>query len=160
MDVHSLVRYVDELEIQAGYAQLAEPALRERASLGAAQSILTAGAIVSMLLWPSEPTRRPGASPEELALEKEATRNRGKRLREQLTIDGLPTLRSRPVRNAFESFDVVLDRWLEDDPVRATRSIDPETLIVSILGETVDLRALLDELATVADAAQAWKATH
>lgn len=142
----------------------------------AVQAILASGALVSKLLWMSQPQRPQGCTcpPDPAAVERnDRAKERCKALRNALNIKG-GILQSRKVRNSFEHFDDYLDSYFAHDPGRMVadrfiasldplqgsvlfmRHLDPDSNIISILGESVPLAEIRDAVTDVADRAAQW----
>lgn len=66
------------------------------------QVLLTAGASISKLMWPTVPTKNPDAQ----AMRR---KERGERIRKELSIADVSPLKNRAMRNAFEHIDERLD---------------------------------------------------
>lgn len=151
----------------------------------AAQGMLTAGALVSKMLWMSQPQRRAGCAcvsdPAEQEIAERAKR-RCKDLRAALGVKGdIPELSSRRVRNAFEHFDSRLDSYFADGnmtyvdivvgppdtvvyrsgrPTKYLRRYDPDTTELHVLDDSISLQALLTALEDLAERAKQWLADN
>ena len=136
--------------------------------------------MVSKLLWPTPADQNIDCTllSDEDEQARQRTLARGKRLRTELKIKGIPILESRKVRNAFEHFDERLDRYLLDQGSRfigdrnigpkgpivqiggklppLLRHIDPHAGTVSVLDEEVDYRELSRAIADVSARASEW----
>lgn len=145
----------------------------------AVQSILTSAALVSKLLWMSNPTPQTSSDPEPDPLVGIA-RERCKAVRKTLHIKSIPVLESRRVRNSIEHFDSRLDEFFEGieagvfvdrnigpvshavvvngKPPRFLRHIDPTTNTMIVLDESVDFGAVAKEVIRLAAAASAARA--
>ena len=189
LDEWALAVYMRELVGQGEAAQLAavefSQALRQPMggvpqAFAAIQSLLAAGAMISKLLWPTPLDTNIDGTP--LSAQDEASRQRtlarGKRLRSELRIKGIPILENRKVRNAFEHFDERLDRYLLDEGNRFVgdrnigpkgqivqiggkippflRHIDQQARTVSVLDDEVSYQELFDAIADVSARASAW----
>ena len=154
----------------------------------AAQGMLTAGALVSKILWMSQPQRPDGCRCPQLPSEKEKAmraKRRCKELRDELGIkDQMQELSSRRVRNAFEHFDDRIDTFFADGntwyfdrivgpsntvvvrnegidrAVKYMRRFDPEKVELSVLDDSISLQALLDALDDIGIRAQRWLDTN
>jgi len=184
--------YIKELANQAEAAQIAAEDLNAALALALAgiprafaaiQGLLAAGAMISKLLWPKPSSLNEDGSqlsPED-ANRRAATLERGRRLRRELKIKGIPILENRKVRNAFEHFDDRLDRYfhegetnvvdrvigprrttvvINDKPARYLRAIDPETGTVSVMEDEVGMQELFDATADVGRRATDWLSQH
>ena len=189
IDDWTLAAYVRELVDQG---QAAELAMTEFASAlttatpiarayAAIQSLLAAGALVSKVLWPNPP-RFNGVDGTQLdEVWRHRAIERGRRVRAELLITGIPILESRKVRNALEHFDDRLDDYLieqgnrfvvdrnigpRDRLVRLSdgqspkflRHIDPQAGTVSVLDDDLDYRELSAAIADVSARAASWLA--
>lgn len=198
MDVRLINLYIDEIVNQADAAMYSAQSLNDlfqRAGqpgrpgadmtgvFVSVQGILTAGALISKILWMSQPQRAPGCNcppdPEAQAKHDEA-KARCKRLRKELGISGdIPELSSRRVRNGFEHIDDRLDTYfaggshfvdrilgpptavvIDDQPARVLRRFDPRASEVTVLDDSISLQALLDAIKDVALKAQRWQAEN
>jgi hypothetical protein len=119
----------------------------------AAQSLLGAAAQISKLIWPRPPAPRRN-DPEHASKERlrAFTLSRGNRLRELLSIDALPVLEGRTVRNAIEHFDERLDEYFIAGHTNVfDRNIGPKERLVIVDGEVpLHLRLIDNERLTVA----------
>lgn len=142
-----------------------------------AQSILTAGALVSKMLWP----------PGNVAKAKRGRAiERSRAILSALAIDDdIPVLSNRTVRNSFEHFDERLDDYFGEDPDswvidriltknidvnewlasgavrqvqphRAFRQLDIGKDTISVLDESVSLREIAAAVIAVGERAQNW----
>ncbi len=135
-------------------------------------SFLASCAMLSKLLWPQPPARKHDGSA--LSDAEEELRNwsvaRGRTLRSVLGVPkSSPLAAVRTVRNGFEHIDERLDRFIlgrpsriidmyvgtreslgaENKDVDIVRHFDPDTGVISVLGENVsvfDLKPALDQL--------------
>lgn len=154
----------------------------------AVQSILAASSMISKLLWPNpSPVDRHCqkliGEPEQ---QRKRTINRGKSLRKilvQKTDDTQPIEHNRTVRNAFEHFDERLDIFVHDEASgsrtvvdrniipksviningaepRHLRRIDPTTVSISVLDNSVDLRPLVTLIERIQARAIEWLGAH
>ncbi|WGY01809.1 hypothetical protein QI633_25150 [Nocardioides sp. QY071] len=169
--------FVDEIRQQCRYASFAAADLnaaweisdsveRDERLFFAAQSLLSAAAMVSKLLWP---VARSGAR----------GRARGEKLRTTLQITASPLVQSRSVRDSFEHFDERMDAVLAkshqhpyvDQIVGPTdmlrfevdtavpnflRRLDTDKGTVSVLNATVRINDLVDELLEIKRACDKW----
>jgi len=148
---------IGEIVFQSKIAEKAADQLNKSSDTlevwGAIQSILVAAANVSKILWP--------ARKRYLA--------RGKQLRELLGIDGDNLLSDRTLRNHFEHYDERIEDWFDSnnssvymdsriDPFEPTplspskffhRSYNPISRTLSFRNESIDLVAVLAELAEI-----------
>jgi hypothetical protein len=195
--MHELEVQVFMYELQAQWraihfsaTQLAEaqnaPAIdRDDLLFLAAQSMLTAGALVSKMLIPSQGIRRPKGCTCPANAEEQEQQNRMKQrckeLREALGYKkgGLPEiLQQRKVRNGFEHYDSRLDDFLANSsllivdrfvgPVDklikrdgktiavARRRLDPDSRTANILDDSISLEELYDAVADVCERAKKW----
>ena len=135
-----------------------------------AQSILAAAAMFSKILWPN-----PTSDLDEE--DREWMRRRGKSLRRALKITSNRALESRAVRNSFEHFDDRLDRLVREKRSGAfvdmtvgspemiqiegmdawfLRQIDNSSGNVSVLGDSVNIRELVEIMKDIAERAARW----
>jgi hypothetical protein len=83
----------------------------------AMQTFLGACAVLSKLCWPSD-TKWKGESPEDVTFRIE----RGKELRQSLSVADSSPLKNKEVRNCFEHIDERLDVWARHSPNRMLMS--------------------------------------
>ena len=148
---------LQEIVTQAKFAERAADQLTNTSDSvevwGSIQSILVATANVSKILWPARKQRRA----------------RGKYLRDLLGVDDKNLLSDRTFRNHFEHYDERIEEWVENsnsavymdsriDPFERTplslpqfyhRSYNPTSKMLSFRGESIDLAAVLAELAKI-----------
>jgi hypothetical protein len=94
------------------------------------------------------------------------TKRRGRQLRETFGVQDDSLLADRALRDAFEHFDERIDRWFRDSPRRnfadrligpagmiqgidpgdMFRHLNPDTKAVRVVGDELDLQALVDEV--------------
>jgi len=119
------------------------------------QSILIAAGNVSKILWPS----------------RDSSKERGEVLRNLLNADDFELLSSRKFRNHFEHYDERIEDWFSKnnssvymdsriDPFGSVwgdnfsgchRAYNPLTKILFFRGDSVNVRALVDELEIIRD---------
>jgi hypothetical protein len=126
---------------------------------GSIQSILVATANVSKILWPA----------------KKESKARGKQLRDDLGVSDDNLLSDRTIRNHFEHYDERIEEWVESgksgsymdsriDPFPTQlsreqfchRSYNPTNKMLSFRGESIDLAAVLAELAKIREKCRFW----
>ncbi|WP_314097866.1 hypothetical protein [Microbacterium foliorum] len=178
MDTLQLERYVEEIDTQARFAAASAKILNDGLSsdspgatlicFSGAQGILTAGALVSKLLWAD--TGRDW-EPERVAF----AVARAEALREIVGVAKDSILKVRAVRNSVEHFDARLDDLLRKHPTANTidssvipksmmsvdnlvylRHIDPETMTYSALDDEINLQALFSAIQEAGTAAREW----
>jgi hypothetical protein len=94
------------------------------------------------------------------------TRRRCRQMREAFGVKDDSLLKERALRDAFEHFDEAIDQWFRNterrnfadriiaapgaiqgiDPGDYLRHFDPDANVVSVLGESLDLQALVNEV--------------
>lgn len=153
-----------ELLLQWGHAQRALRMVNEALGSGdsetfwfAIDSALGAMARISKILWPTR------AAPKESV-------ERCRSFRRAFEVDEASPVLNRSVRDALEHFDERLDNWARSSahrnladrviaprtaivglhPDDYARHFDPETNIVSVFGDRLDLQALVDAVADLA----------
>ena len=148
---------VSEIVTQAKFAEKAADQLTNTSDSvevwGSIQSILVAAANVSKILWPV----------------RKKNKARGKHLRDLLGVDTDNLLSDRTLRNHFEHYDERIEEWFENnnsvvymdskiDPFEPTplslqqffhRNYNPTSKALSFRGESIDLAAVLSELANI-----------
>lgn len=159
LDIKPLVELVliGEIVTQAKFAELAACQLESTTDLietwSAIQSILVATANVSKILWPSS----------------RGSTQRGKHLRNLLGVEDDNLLSERTFRNHFEHYDERIEEWFKEKnsavymdyridsfspnadvlPQIFHRSYNPSTKTLTFRGNSIDLEAILSELAKV-----------
>jgi hypothetical protein len=100
-------------------------------------------------------------------------KRRGRQMREAFGVHDNSLLKERALRDAFEHFDERIDRWFQHSKDRAfadrnisppggmviggmgpadfLRHFDPTTNVVSVLGDSLDLQALVQEVETLVE---------
>jgi hypothetical protein len=93
-------------------------------------------------------------------------KRRGRQMREAFGVQDDSLMKERALRDAFEHFDERIDRWFRDtqrhnfadriiaapgdivgiDPGDYLRHFDPQANVVSVLGDALDLQALINEV--------------
>jgi hypothetical protein len=148
---------LSEIVTQAKFAEKAADQLTNSSDSievwGSIQAILVATANVSKILWPA----------------RKQSKARGKHLRDLLSVDDDNLLSDRTFRNHFEHYDERIEEWVENnnsavymdsriDPFEPTplslpqlfhRSYNPTSKTLSFRGESIDLAAVLAELAKI-----------
>ncbi len=148
---------IGEIVTQSKFAEKAANQLAKSSDpvevRGSIQSILVAVANVSKILWPA----------------RKQYMARGKQLRELLGVDDDNLLSDRTIRNHFEHYDERIEDWFEStnsvvymdsriDPFEPTplslpqlfhRSYNPTSRTLSFRNESIDLSAVLTELAKI-----------
>lgn len=148
---------IGEIVTQAKFAEIAAYQLTNTTDFvetwAAIQSILVSTANISKILWPARPQNKV----------------RGEYLRELLGVDEDNLLSDRTFRNHFEHYDERIEKWFEDNnsavymdsaidsfepttfslPKFYHRSYNPMTKTLSFRGESMDLLAILTELAKI-----------
>lgn len=151
---HVEMALISEIALQAKLAKMAGENLSNASTSveywSAIQSILSASANVSKILWPH---KRRNA--------------RGVYLRKLLNVDDECLLSDRSIRNSFEHYDERIEDWFEEHetatyrdlalearvpgslmlPQFSHRSYDQYTHDLTFRNETINLRELLSELA-------------
>lgn len=146
---------ISEIALQAKLAQMAGANLSSASSSvehwAAIQSILSASANISKILWPVSKKRKA----------------RGMHIRELLSIDKNHFLADRSIRNSFEHYDERIEDWFEENdkatycdlaleaqvpgllmsPKFSHRSYDQYTHELKFRDQKINLRELLSELA-------------
>ena len=129
------------------------------ASWFAMDAMLGALANISKIFFP--PTTRSQA------------KRRGRQMREAFGVQDNSLLKERALRDAFEHFDERIDRWFQHNkdrpfadrnvappggivigemgPADFMRHFDPTTNVVSVLGDSLDLQALVQEVETLVE---------
>ena len=141
------------------------------------QGILVACTNLSKLLWPNEH----GASDRRSSRATTVTRvlGHGEALRDSLGVPSDSLLQSHSLRNCVEHFDEELEAWASSSEKRTLidtnlgptpavrtdageilRNLDPATLVLTIRGESFELRPLLHEVATLHERALAKSAAE
>lgn len=137
----------------------------------AIHSLLTHLSNVSLILWPSEPSKANGESDEayEVRLQTKAKIRRSRALRATLGLETEHPLKSRTLRDHLEHYDERLDKWDENsakknivsnfigplnaivgiDPTDRMRSFDPATTEFTFRGETFNLSILVQATAAL-----------
>ena len=158
---------VSEIALQARLAEMAGKKLSSASTSleywSAIQSILSASANVSKILWPDK--RR---------------KLRGEYLRRLLNIDEKHILSDRSVRNSFEHYDERLEDWFEENdtcgycdlaleaqipgllmpPKKSHRSYDQYTHELKFREEKINLRELLAELGEIKNRCRPYTLLH
>lgn len=148
---------IGEIVTQAKFAEIAAHQLTNTTDFvetwAAIQSILVATANISKILWPV----------------RQQNKARGECLRELLGVDEDNLLSDRTFRNHFEHYDERIEKWFENNnsavymdsaidsfeptpfslPKFYHRSYNPMTKMLSFRGESMDLAAILTELAKI-----------
>lgn len=148
---------VGEIVTQSKFAAIAAGRLAESSDpievWGAIQSILVAAGNVSKILWPVRGRYK----------------ERGKQLRGLIGVDDNNLLSDRSFRNHFEHYDERVEEWFDGndsvaysdsriDPIEGApsslsrlfhRSYNPVSQVLSFREESIDLSAVLAELATI-----------
>jgi hypothetical protein len=99
-------------------------------------------------------------------------KRRGRQMRETFGVQDNSLLKERALRDAFEHFDERIDQWFQHNRDRAfadrnvapagaiavglgpmdfMRHFDPTTNVVSVLGDSLDLQALVQEVETLVE---------
>lgn len=167
-----------DLENPEAYAAfIVESRTRSSEIFLAVQGVLTASALISKLLWMSQPQRRAGCScPLDPADEERfaQAKERCAALRKALKLKGEPPELSRRVRNAIEHYDDRIDRWIaaDDGTVFATgigppesigdgtygfmRGFDPATMTAQMRGDSISLPDVMAAIDDLAQRAAGW----
>ncbi|GAA8853584.1 hypothetical protein DUHN55_44690 [Helicobacter pylori] len=181
LDDWQLGIYMREILRQADFAHLAtkdlvaslqaevSPELGTVRQFAALQSLLSAAALISKLLWCERGRDTPAFS-----------KQRARQLREALLVNDDSTLKTRDVRNGFEHFDERLDRHLVagkrhvidsnigphsmiiingESPLHL-RLLDPESAVASVLDDKVNLNDLNRAITDLAEGVHAWLREH
>jgi len=151
------IALISEIVTQAKFAEIAANQLANTSNSvevwGSIQSILVATANVSKILWPA----------------RKQSKSRGRHLRNLLGVDDDNLLSDRTFRNHFEHYDERIEEWIESknsavymdsriDPFELTtlslpqlfhRSYNPISKTLSFRGESIDIAAVLAELAKI-----------
>jgi hypothetical protein len=182
IDVPLHIPEQDDGEISAEYhgeinRYLLDSRLKMARIFLAVQGVLTSAALISKLLWMSQPQRREGCTcpPEEADDARFAqAKRRCKALRKALGIaNEMPEL-NRRVRNSLEHYDDRMDRWLaaDDATIYATgvgppdsvgdgtqgfmRGFDPPTMTASVRGDSISLPELMGAVEDLSSRAKQW----
>lgn len=148
---------VGEIVTQSKFAESAACRLAESSDpievWGSIQSILGAAGNVSKILWPVRKQHK----------------ERGKQLRDLIGVDDDNLLSDRTFRNHFEHYDERVEEWFDGNdsavysdwridafegglltlPRLFHRSYNPVSQVLSFRGESIDLAAVLAELAII-----------
>jgi hypothetical protein len=146
-----------------GALDLMNAALRNQASMDAfwfgLDAALGALANISKIFFPASDRSRTRSQ----------TKRRGCQMREAYGVRDDSLMKERALRDAFEHFDERMDRWFRDsqdhnfldrnisvpgaitgaDPGDYLRHFDPQANVVSVLGDALDLQALVREVEQV-----------
>lgn len=158
---------VGEIALQAKLAEMAGENLSNASTSfeywGAIQSILSASANVSKILWP-----------------RKKRKVRGEYLRKLLNIDEEHLLSDRSIRNSFEHYDERIEDWFEEHDAGVYRDLALEAHVPSLLmppkfshrsydqythdlkfrDEKINLQELLSELTKLKEKCRSFALVH
>lgn len=186
MDERTLCSYVTEVVHQTRMTAIAAHQINitiERgdilAAFAACQSLLSAAALISKLMYTSSSKLNADGTPmdEEALRKRQISIDRARALRKALGIKQT-ILESRRVRNAIEHFDSRLDEFFDGSPfpivdlnmgpkeyfisglpggtTKFLRHIDPTVPSISILNEEINIQELCDAVKLVQERAEQW----